>query len=87
MPDVTRKTLAAAQSTRDRVIHGKAVPAPTLRQAIVDVLEYAIGLNQEMERIAGFKPFGDLRGFKGRAKLIEKEPSRLLLKGLGFSVS
>jgi len=37
------------------------------RKAVVDILEYAEAFNAELQDIAGFRPFGSLKGFKGRA--------------------
>lgn len=79
--------IKAAEKIRDRVIHGKDVSDAAMREAIVDVLEYAEALNADLDAAAGFKPFGNLRGFKGRAQPLDKSTSRWLLKGLGFSIS
>ena len=58
-----------------------------MREALVDVIEYAETLNAELKASAGFEPFGDLRGFKGRAKSLDDATSRLVLKGLGFTLA
>ena len=57
-----------------------------MRQAHVDIIEYAESVNIELQSVAGFEPFGDLRGFKGKVKSLEKGTTRWLLKGIGFSV-
>jgi len=76
-----------AQKIRDRVVHGKtAVSDAQKRKAIIDILEYARDLNDFIEDIAGFKPFGDLRGVKGRKQPLENKTTRWLMKGLGFSL-
>lgn len=76
-----------AQKIRDRVVHGKtAVSDAQKRKAIIDILEYARDLNGFIENIAGFKPFGDLRGVKGRKQPLENKTTRWLMKGLGFSL-
>ncbi len=41
-------------------------------QAHVEIIDYAEGVNNELRSLAGFEPFGDLRGFKGAAKSLEK---------------
>ena len=79
--------LKFAEKTRDQVVHGKNVPDADLRKAIVEIIDYAKSFNTFVDGIAGFKPFGDLRGFKGRATPLEKKTTRWLLKGLGFTVS
>lgn len=76
-----------AEKIRDRVIHGKDVTDQDLRQALVDVIVYAEALNTDVHAMAGFKPFGDLRGFKGRAEPLDKSTTRWLLKGIGFAIA
>ena len=60
--------IAEAENVRDRILHGKKVSEADKRKAVVDVLEYAESFNAEVSRIAGFKPFGSLKGFKGRGQ-------------------
>jgi hypothetical protein len=73
-----------AEKVRDRVMHGKYVPEADKRMAVVAVLDYAEAFNSFVGRTAGFRPFGDLRGFKGRAEPLDKSTTRWLLKGMGF---
>src|SRR5258706_6188348 len=54
-----------AESTRDKVMHGSEPTEAAMRQAIVDVLDYARDYNDFVKSLAGFPPFGDLRGFHG----------------------
>ena len=82
----TIKKLEDAETIRDKVIHGKDVPDNELREAIADVLEYAELLNAEVSAIAGFKPFGSMKGFKGRADSLDNRTTKWLMKGLGFGV-
>lgn len=76
-----------AEDVRDRVIHGKRVSSRDMRRALVDVIDYAEALNSDIREIAGFEPFGDLRGFKGRAEPLDTSTTRWLLKGLGFDLA
>ena len=76
-----------AKQVRDNILHGKpnAIVHERLeRKAICDILEYAEAFNEEVNVVAEFKPFGSLRGFKGRAKAHSPETSRLILRGIGF---
>lgn len=83
-----RDRLADAERIRDKVLHGKSATPVEQRKAIVDVIEYASSFNEQVQERARFKPFSnDLRGFKGRARSLDKATSRWLLKGIGFSVS
>jgi hypothetical protein len=87
LPATISGKLKQAVKVRDRVVHGKSVNDAQMREAMYDVLEYAISVNDHLQKEAGYKPFGDLRGFKGRGTPLEKSTTRWLLKGLGFGVS
>lgn len=77
--------IAEAEKVRDRILHGKKVSEADKRKAIFDVLEYAEAFNAEVYRVASLKPFGSLKGFKGRAKPLDKSTSRWILKGIGLA--
>jgi hypothetical protein len=87
IPDATAAKIKKAEETRDRVVHGKAVNDASMREAILDVIEYVELMNEDLKKSAGFEPFGDLRGFKGRGRSLKKETTRWLLKGLGFTIA
>jgi hypothetical protein len=82
----TMSKLAIAEKIRDKVIHGKSVSDDEVREAIADILEYAEAFNSEVQSLAGFKPLGDMRGFKGRADCLDKRTTKWLMRGLGFGV-
>ena len=86
LKDSTIEKISEAEKIRDKVIHGKDVNPNELRQAIADVLEYSEAFNSEVNDVAGFKPLGDMRGFKGRAEPLDKRTSKWLMRGLGFGV-
>lgn len=73
-----------AENIRDKTMHGKVVSQKEYREAIVNIFEYAEKFNIFVKALAGFQPFADLRGFKGRAKPLDKSTTRWLLKGIGF---
>lgn len=79
------KKLDEASNARNKVLHGKATTPAELRLAVVDVLDYAVEFNDFVQKLGGFRPFGDLRGFKGRAKPLAMSTSRWVLRGVGFS--
>jgi hypothetical protein len=85
-PSALAAKFEKAARIRDFVVHGKKVSDAEMRQVHVDIIEYAEGLNAELSAIAGFEPFGDLRGFKGAAGSLEKATTKWLLKGIGFSL-
>ena len=77
--------IAEAEKVRDRILHGKTVSETDKRKAVIDILEYARAFNAAVYDISGFKPFGSLQGFKGRAKPLDKSTSRWILKGVGLT--
>lgn len=82
----TSEKIETAEKIRDKVIHGKTIPAKEQRTAIIDVLDYAESLNQDIHQIAGFKPFGSMKGFKGRADSLDTRTTKWVMRGLGFGV-
>ena len=76
----TCELLKHAQTTRDKVVHGRKVPDSEMRQAICDVLDYAEAVNAEVGSSAGFEPFGSMTGFKGAAQGLDPRTTRWLLK-------
>ena len=83
--EITLK-LDKAEKIRDKMMHGKACTDAEKRNALGYVLEYADDVNAHLEKEAGIQPFGDLRGFKGRAQSLDKSTTRWILKGMGFGV-
>ena len=84
LPKKTVEIIEDAEKIRDKIMHGKNASGKDKRQAISDIFRYAKLLNDFCEAEARFKPFGKLKGFKGRAKALEPSASRLVAKGLGF---
>lgn len=86
--NVNRK-IAAAQKIRDNIMHGKNVTEAQKREAIVGVLEYSKALDDFVynDTKGKFRPFGDLRGFKGATTPLDKQTTRWVLLGMGFSLS
>ncbi|MCY4383534.1 MAG: hypothetical protein OXE44_10340 [Nitrospinae bacterium] len=84
LPQTIVDKIIRAEAVRDRILHGKEANDKNKRQAIVDVLDYAVAFNGEVDKVASFKPFGSLQGFKGRGKPLDKSTSRWILKGMGL---
>lgn len=82
MPSATVTKLRVAEGVRDKTVHGKSVEPALYREAIVDVLDCAVEINQHVQSIAGFRPFGSMQGYKGNAQPLEKGTTRWLLRGL-----
>jgi hypothetical protein len=85
-PDALAALVEHAEEMRDTGMHGGDTAEPQMRQAIHDVFEYAQQFNALVTGIAGFQPFGDLRGFKGRGENLDKDTTRFVLKGIGLDV-
>ena len=87
LPTTTSNLLKNAERVRDRVMHGKQTSDPEKREAIVKVVQYAAKFNETVYEAAQFRPFGNLRGFRGRGKSLSKTTTRWVLKGMGFPLS
>ena len=88
LPQSMVNTIARSEEVRDRILHGKkGVADSEKRRAIINVLDYAEAFNKEVDKVAGFKPFGSLKGFKGAGQPLDKPTSRWILKGMGFELS
>jgi len=87
LPKAAHADLKSAEETRDNVMHGKQTSEDKIRNAIARVLEYAGEINQQLSKKHGLKPFGNLKGFAGRAKKLDKRISRFVLKGMGFAIA
>ena len=84
LPRPLIEKLKKAQKVRDRVLHGKSVHDKDYRMAVVSIIEYATEFNQTCFDLGGFRPFGNLQGFKGAAASMDKSTTRWMLKGIGF---
>jgi hypothetical protein len=82
LPLPTVNKLKFAERVRDKTVHGKSVSVSDYRQAVVDVVDYAVELNAHIYGIAGFRPFGDMRGFVGSRQSLDKKTTSWLMKGL-----
>ena len=87
IPPPVLESISQAEIIRDKIMHGKNTLEREKREALYHVLTYAEQFNEEVHSVAGFRPFGSLKGFKGRAKSLDKATTRWVLKGMGFSVA
>jgi hypothetical protein len=86
IPHDLSERLRAAEAVRDNVMHGKSVTEAKVRSGISDALLYTDGLYIIMRDQHSLKVCGNYQGFSGRAKKHDRKTSRLILKGLGFSL-
>jgi hypothetical protein len=89
LPRDIQEIIEPAEKIRDKLMHGRGLEEPDLREAISRVLYYTDQINRFLEgRDVGFKPFvGDLRGFVGRLESLDTTTSKWILKGMGFHLS
>lgn len=76
--------LESGEQVRDKVAHGMKWNQAEARQGLVSVIDFATDFNEFVHSKAEFRPFGDLRGFKGRKQSLTKATTRWVLKGMGI---
>ncbi len=76
--------LKNGEQIRDKVAHGVKWKQTEARQGLVGIIDFAKEFNDFVDNKAGFRPFGDLRGFKGRGQPLTKATTRWVLKGMGI---
>ena len=77
--------LELGESMRDKIAHGKAWTQKEVREGLVNSIDFAIEFNDFVQATAGFRPFGNLKGFKGRAESLPKSTTRWVLQGMGIN--
>ena len=77
--------LEVGESMRDKIAHGKNWTQKEVREGLVSAIDFATKFNELVYNLAGFKPFGNLKGFKGRAESLPKETTRWVLLGMGIN--
>jgi len=85
IPDDIREKLEAAESVRDKIAHGMSWAPADARLAMTQVIDYAEAFNEFVNDIAGFQPFSNLRGFKGRGEPLTKDTTKWILRGMGIA--
>jgi len=85
LPQKAHENLVKAGKTRDKVMHGKETTAGEMRTAIFHVLEFAEEINIQLSKTHNLRPFGNITGFAGASKKLEKGTSKFILKGIGFN--
>ena len=85
-PEAAGTSLKTAENTRDTLMHGKKPSVDSLRNAIARVLEYSDAMNSQLNARRGLRPFGDLRGFAGKAKKLDRRTTVFMLRGMGFNL-
>ncbi|MGD0017233.1 MAG: hypothetical protein ABSC38_06945 [Verrucomicrobiia bacterium] len=86
IPDAIVERLKAAERIRDKAMHGSEPPESEMREAIVDVFDYAWTYNKFVVSLASFPPFGNLQGVLAGRERLTPVTTRWLMKGFGFAV-
>jgi len=86
IPHSMIEDIEIAEKTRDTYMHGRNPNDADMRTAIVAVIHYSEGMNRLCELAHGFRPYGNLKGFAGAGTSLNVDTSRLVAKGLGFSL-
>ena len=84
IPDPIRDKLETAEKLRDKIAHGMSWTQAEARTAMIKIIEFATEFNAFVHSEAGFQPFGDLRGYKGRKEPLTKATTRWILRGMGI---
>jgi hypothetical protein len=77
--------LEVGESIRDKIAHGKNWSEKEAREGLMSTMAFAKEFNEFVFHLGGFKPFGKLKGFKGRAESLPKETTRWVLLGMGIN--
>lgn len=84
IPDHLKIKLENGEKVRDKIAHGISWTPAEARDALVNVIDFASGFNEFVYKQAGFRPFGDLRGYKGRKEPLSKATTKWILRGMGI---
>lgn len=76
--------LEKGEAVRDKIAHGMEWTPIEAREGLTSVIDFATGFNDFLYKYAGFRPFGDLRGYKGRKEPLPKATTRWVLRGMGI---
>jgi len=87
LPTLTAAKIKFAEGVRDRVVHGKNITDADARKCLTDLIVFSCELEQHVQSIASFSPFGTMKGLLGAGKSLDARTTRWLMKGLGFSVA
>jgi hypothetical protein len=85
IPKSTSDKIKLAERVRDKVMHGKSITGADARNALISSFEYLKEIDEFMQQhSSNIRPFGDGRGFKGRAGTLTKDTTRWVLRGMGL---
>lgn len=84
IPSDLLSKLELGESARDKIAHGKNWTQKEVREGLTATIDFASEFNEFVSKKAGFRPFGNLTGFKGRAESLPKATTQWVLRGMGI---
>lgn len=84
VPPPLIEKLERVEDIRDKISHGMPWKPAEARAGLVSLIDFAVEFNDYMAGLAGFRPFDDLRGFKGRKESLTPDTTRWVLLGMGI---
>jgi len=84
IPDTLISKLEKGEKARDKIAHGKNWTQKEVREGLTAAIDFSVEFNDFVDKKAGFRPFGSLKGFKGRAESLSKATTNWVLKGMGI---
>lgn len=84
IPSALSGKLEKGEKVRDKIAHGQRWESSDVRIGLCSTIEFATEFNDFVYDKAEFRPFGDLRGFKGRKQPLTTATTRWVLRGMGI---
>ena len=81
------KLMEAPSKVRNKIMHGSNASEADKKKATLDLIRYTKAYNDELEKVAGFEPFGSLQGKIKQKNKLNNSTTKWVLKGMGFSLS
>ena len=84
MPDELAAKLEKGENVRDKIAHGMNWTEKEAREGLTAVLDFATEFNEFVSSLGGFRPFGNLRRYKGRKEPLPISTTKWVLRGMGI---
>ena len=84
IPDDMYSKLEKGEAVRDKIAHGMKWTPKEAREGLTSVFDFAAEFNEFVYQHGGFRPFGNLTGYKGRKEPLPKSTTRWILRGMGI---
>lgn len=84
IPTELVEKLKKGEKVRDKISHGMSWKPAEAREGVVSLLDFSEEFDDFVYELDNFRPFGNLKGFKGRKVPLTKSTTRWVLKGMGI---